>query len=321
MFYYKKRQIMCKINRKTNVIKPTVILFTAVLLFSTFIPETGPSVLSSENPISVFVSIEPQVTFVERIGGNRVTVHALVLPGENPATYSPAPEQMTVLSKSKLFFRIGVPFEESLIKRIENVAKQVQIVDTRKGIHLRKMEGLDEDYHSSNGDDVSHDHGGYDPHIWLSPILVQKQAKTICEALISIDPEGAHIYEANLRKFIHDLDDLHQKIKRSLAPVKGGTIFVFHPSFGYLADTYGLKQKAVESEGKTPKGKNLSQFIKMAKREKVRVVFVQPQFDQNAARKIASAIDGVVVSLDPLSKEYFKNMEAMADTIASALKK
>jgi len=97
--------------------------------------------------------------------------------------------------------------------------------------------------------------------------------------------------------------------------------FQSHPSFGYFADTYGLKQMAVEVEGKRPKGKNLSRFIKQAKKENVRVVFVQPQFDQNAAKKIASAINGAVISLDPLSREYFKNMEEIADKIETSLKK
>ena len=77
----------------------------------------------------------------------------------------------------------------------------------------------------------------------------------------------------------------------------------------------------MEIEGKSPKGKDLSSFIKLAKKEKVRVVFVQPQFDQNAALKIASAINGVVIPLDPLSGDYFNNMEAMADTVAVVLKK
>ena len=74
-------------------------------------------------------------------------------------------------------------------------------------------------------------------------------------------------------------------------------------------------------EGKAPKGKDLSLFIKKARENNVHVIFVQPQFDRSAARKIASAINGVVISLDPLSKDYITNMTEIAVKIRNALGK
>jgi len=46
---------------------------------------------------------------------------------------------------------------------------------------------------------------------------------------------------------------------------------------------------------------------------------VQPQFDRNAAKKIASAINGAVVSIDPLAFNYLANMENIAQNIIKAL--
>nr|MDA3787192.1 zinc ABC transporter substrate-binding protein [Desulfobacula sp.] len=117
-----------------------------------------------------------------------------------------------------------------------------------------------------------------------------------------------------------DLDDLDNRLKTVLKDLKGGNLFVFHPAFGYFTDAYGLKQIAVEAMGKAPKGKALSEIIKLAKKEKTRVIFVQPQFDRNAAQKIASAINGAVVSIDPLAYDYLANMENIAQSIAGALK-
>jgi len=96
-------------------------------------------------------------------------------------------------------------------------------------------------------------------------------------------------------------------------------VFVFHPAFGYFADAYGLQQIPVETMGRSPKGKELSAIIKLAKQENARVIFVQPQFDRQAARKIADAINGAVVSINPLAYDYLNNMEQMANTIADAL--
>ncbi len=280
------------------------------------------AVQNIELPIPVFVSIQPQAYFVERIGGKRVSVDVLVLPGKNPATYAPTPGQMTKLSKARLFFRIGVLFENVLVPKIENNIKQLKIIDTSKGIKLRKMkENPFLDQKKEETDDHRHDAGGFDPHIWLDPMIVKKQAKTILDALISFDPDGKSEYLTNHHIFARELDTLHEKIERALAPFKGGKIFVFHPAFGYFADAYGLTQVAVEIEGKAPKGKDLSRFIKNARQERVRVIFVQPQFDQNAAGKIAGAINGVVIPLDPLARDYIKNLEKIAETIAKIFKK
>ncbi len=278
---------------------------------------------ADEKSIPVFVSIFPQAYFVERIGRNRVTVHVLVLPGKNPATYAPSPAQMSKLAKAEIFFRIGVPFEEALMPKINNSTRQLQIIDTRKGIQLRKMARShhgDEEAHEKHRPRAEHHpNDGYDPHIWLSPILVKKQAETIYEALVKADPAGRTQYLSNYKAFVKDLETLHQKIKKSLAPVKGETLFVFHPAFGYFADAYGLKQMAVEMEGKAPKGKDLTLFIKKAKKEAVRIVFVQPQFDKRTAQKIAHAIQGAVVMLDPLAGDYIHNLEDMATKVSDAL--
>ena len=77
-----------------------------------------------------------------------------------------------------------------------------------------------------------------------------------------------------------------------------------------------MKQKAVETMGKSPKGKQLFSIIKAAKKEKARVIFVQPQFDTHTAQKIASAINGQVVSIDPLAYDYISNMRKIAAAVA-----
>ncbi|MBI9074492.1 MAG: zinc ABC transporter substrate-binding protein [Desulfatibacillum sp.] len=285
-------------------------------------------------PIPVYVSILPQADFVERIGGNRVIAEVLIPPGKSPATYSLTPAQMSALAKARVYFRIGVPFENALIPKIKNGAPHTLVVDTRKGVRLRTMESghHHEGEEELHGMEAHHDEGndgheesldehamGKDPHIWLDPLLVKIQAQTICQTLIHLDPPGKDYYQANLEAFVGDLNALHGEIAQALAPVKGSTVFVFHPSYGYLCDAFGLRQLAIELEGKTPKGKDLAAFIARAKKENVRVIFVQPQFDRNAAEKIAKSINGAVITMDPLAGDYFVNMKNMAKAISRAL--
>ena len=299
------------------------VLWAVVLVFLTNIP------VSAREKVQVFVSILPQKYFVERIAGDLAEVSVLVTPGKSPATYSPTPDQVRKLAESRVYFRIGVSFENGFMHKIASIAPDTRVVDTRKGILLRDMEDHihEQDHHDAHArvhdgkDDGHADMGaGKDPHIWMSPLRVKQQAATMADALVFLAPEHESRFRENYDAFARDLDRLHERLKTILAPLAGQNLFVFHPAFGYLADDYGLIQVPVETMGRAPKGKELSAIIRLAKQEKTRVIFVQPQFDQQAARKIAGAINGAVVSINPLAPDYLDNMVRMADTIADALK-
>lgn len=286
----------------------------------------GPSTASAKEVLKVQVSILPQKYFVERISGDLATVDVLLKPGKSPATYSPTPAQIKSLSQADLYFKIGVPFENGFLHKIESIEEDIRLVDCRKGIRLRQMQDQVDDHEEAghikdqahmaeHHEGEHHDHTGKDPHIWMSPKLVKIQAHTILEALVALDPSNQRIYKNNYTAFIQDLDHLDTRLTQTLSPYKGENLFVFHSAFGYFTDAYGMHQIAVETMGKSPKGKDLTAIIKLAKKEKARVIFVQPQFDRNTAEKIASAIKGHVVSINPLAYDYLANMKIIAKTI------
>jgi len=262
--------------------------------------------------ILVFVSIAPQAAFVERVGGDHVTPHVLVPPGRSPATYEPTPKQVAKLGEAKVFFCIGVPFEKGFLDELRSTHPDLEIVDTREGIELRRMR-------SSSGAGRPGEGWGDDPHIWLDPLRVKRQAKTICDALVRLDPGHRDAYESNLEAFRKDLDAVNDRIADTLAPLKGKKLFVFHPSFGYFADRYGLEQVSVEAEGKEPGPKQLAGLIEQAEQAGAKVIFVQPQFSTKSARTVARALDGKVVTLDPLARNSIENLETMASRIREAL--
>jgi zinc transport system substrate-binding protein len=257
----------------------------------------------------VFVSILPQKTFVERVGGEHVQVSVLVGPGQSPATYEPTPQQMAALSRAHVLFRIGVPFETSLLGKIARLNPDLRIIDTRRGVTLLPMEA----------DDHDHDHGGMDPHIWLDPQRVKIQAQTIADALTEFDPAHAADFAANLAAFQAELDALDAELAAALAPLRGKKLMVFHPSYGYFAARYGLTQLAVEAAGKSPPPRQIARWIEAARENGVKVIFVQPQFDDRTARAIAEAIDGAVIPLDPLAADFAANLRRIAARIGQAL--
>ena len=273
--------------------------------------------LYAREPVRVFVSILPQKYFVEQIAGGRALVSVMVGPGHNPAMYEPLPAQLMELAKAKLFFRIGVPFEESWLSRLASMNPGLKIIDTREGITLRPVER----FGIAAGGEGGHDfhEGGMDPHIWLSPALVKIQARNIVKALSKADAAGRGVYESNCRAFIERLELLARDIRTALESVSLKKMLVFHPSWGYFADEFGLRQLPVEIEGKEPNPRELAGIISYAKANGIRVIFVQAQFNTSTAGAIAREVGGTVVSIDPLAGDYMKNMITIAETIAKHL--
>ena len=95
---------------------------------------------------------------------------------------------------------------------------------------------------------------------------------------------------------------------------------VYHPAWGYFAKAYDLIQIPVEMEGKKPTPKGLQQLILSAKKDGIKVVFVQPQFSTKSAQTIAKAIGGHVVFADPLAFDWAKNLLLVARQFKDVLK-
>jgi zinc transport system substrate-binding protein len=264
--------------------------------------------------VPVFVSIAPQAYFVQQIGKELVDVQVLVEAGADPHTYEPKPQQMVALSKAALYFAIGIEFETAKLEKITAVNPRMQVVHMDHGILKLPMAVHD---HDEVEDD--HDHQeGLDPHIWLSPPLVMLQARSILMALQAVDPVHRSAYETNYRAFILDIVDLDADLRGTFDGLQGSSFMVFHPSWGTFAHAYGLNQVPIEIEGKSPKPAQLKELIEHARANRIKVVFVQPQFSAKSAQQIAKAIDGRVVAVDPLARDWGANLRRAAEEFKNA---
>ena len=291
-----------------------------LLLIGLFVPGCRVEPTVESDALQVTVSIVPQRYFLERIGGDRVSVNVMVLPGENPATYEPKPEQLKALSRSAAYLRIGVAFEDAWMDRISAANQDMLIVDTRQGIELIPIAAHDDHGESAAGDDPHSDgEGNLDPHIWLSPDLVRTQANIIRDALVQVDPEHRDLYTANLVAFGSELDDLQQDIGQKLAGVVNRKFMVFHPSWGYFAKDFGLEMVAIEVGGQEPSAAELADLIGEARKEGVKVIFAQPEFSTRAAETIARQIGGIVLLISPLAYDWADNLTKVADTLGQVL--
>jgi zinc transport system substrate-binding protein len=291
-------------------------------------------------PVTVAVSIAPQAYLVERIGAPHIKALTLVQPGQSPHSYQPSDSQVSRVMQSRVYLKMGVPFERGKwFKAIEQSGKEIPVTDMREGISLRKIdapckEDHDAQDHAHCGDEAcgeehahegtdayseeGHAHEGLDPHIWLAPALLKKQARTVARTLQELDPVHRGEFEANLATLLDDLDRLDEEIKEILAPFAGKSLFLYHPAWGYFCDAYAIEQVAIEFEGKEPSDEELTGLQKRLRSEDAKVIFVQPQIAGSSARAIAEVLDVEIRMLDPLVRDVIENLRTVAKTIAAS---
>jgi len=276
-----------------------IFVIRAILLAGLLIPA-----VAGATQLEVFTTVLPLQSLAEKIGGEHVNVTSMVQPGDDPHTFSPTSQQIAKLAQANLYITAGIQFEKVWMDRIESTNPEMEIIGDS-----------DEDDH---GHDHKHEHE-LDPHPWTSPLLAMKMADTIYNALIKLDPANSNQYDENRRSLQAELSLLDQEIQEQMQNLKQRKFMVFHPAWGHFAEQYGLIQIPIEHEGKEPGARALVELIREAKKENIKVIFVQPQFSRRAAEQVADAIDGRVVPIDPLSADYINNMKKISQQLSETL--
>jgi len=290
-----------------------------LLLLCTLLFASGPA-RGNAPPLQVVVSILPQQYLVERVAGDRVKILTLVQPGDNEATYSPGPATLAALDEAQLWFTLGVHFELVWLERITRDRPGLRVVSLAEGLPLREVEASWTVGRDGDDRERAHDHAGLpDPHTWTDPRLAARMATRIAATLARLDPEGAEQFHARAAALQEELFALHEEIAARLEPVRGTAFIVFHPSWGYFADAYGLRQLPIEIGGREPGPRGLAELIRRGQETDARVVFVQQQFSQRSARAVAEAIGAEVVEADPLALDYINNLRAVSQRMLAAL--
>lgn len=261
----------------------------------------------------VLVSVAPYRFFVEKIAGDTVKVGLMVPAGASAHTYEPTPKETLAASYADLWFLIGESFETRAVNAIKSHHPSLVLVDLRDNVRL-----ISSDPNHAHADHCCCHKNCQDLHIWLSPRESQTQAKTIAKALIELYPEHSELYEANLQKFLTELQTLDTDLETALKPINNRVFLVSHPAYGYFVRDYGMIQLSIEFEGKDPTPRQLTRVFEQARDNKIKTIFVQRQYSNKGARLIASKIGANVVNLDPYSEDYLNSMRDITREIVKS---
>jgi zinc transport system substrate-binding protein len=268
---------------------------------------------TSQDGILIALSITPQSWFVSQIAGDKAAVITLISTGQNQHTFEPSPRQIQSLALADAWILSGSEFEIGLRPKIETLFPKMLIVDGIQGVQFRLLENNHhDDQHSPSRELDSSSSIEIDRHTWLGREGAKVLASHIKNTLCALDNKNEAYYSGRYDSLIAVIDEEFDKLKISLAPLKGRSVFVYHPSFGYFLDEFGIKQEAVESGGKEPSPRELNNLITKIKEENAAAIFVQTQFPSGAVKTLASSAGLEVVSLDPFSYDWLENIKLIA---------
>lgn len=274
------------------------------LLIAGFLSACSPQPASQEK--TLYVSILPIRSLVKEIVGEDFRIEVLVPPGASPETFEPTPRQFIGLNEAQLVFNVGLlEFETALLDKIEDRTK---IVDLSRGIV--RIEGSCA-HAGRNGSDHAH---GVDPHMWTSPRALQRMAKNAYEAIHARWPDSAK-YTANHARLQEELRQLDLRTAEKIARSGIRYFIIYHPALTYYARDYGLRQEAVEADGKEPSAKRLTALIRQARKDGIGRILYQSQFPVSVVETIARDIGAECTEIDPLREDAIANIDSITDLI------
>ncbi len=307
--YNVKRKLFAFASEGYSVIEMKILKKCLILLISAvfmlFCVSCGNNPDNNSGKKIIAVTIVPQATFVKAVCGDSFEIVTLIPPGGSPESYEPSPMVIRKFEKAEIFFRIGVPAENT--GSVADIPEKVKVVSLQEEVSKTYPELLFEE-------------GERDHHIWLSPKRVKIMIDVILRELSIIDPENAEIYNKNAQNYKNQLDVLDNEIKNIFKDIENPKFIAYHPAFGYFADEYDITMYALEEEGKEVTISRLKEMADLAKEEKIKVVFYQEETDSLRAKAFAEEIGGKAVMLSPLSGNYIDNLKTMAEKIAESMR-
>ena len=277
----------------------------------------GGAMAESEDKLNVIASFYPMYDFAQKIGGDRIEVVNLVPAGTEPHDWEPAASDIANLEQADVFIYNGAGLEhwtDDVLKSLDN--GKLVVAEASSGLELNE-----------GGED-----GGYDPHVWLSPVNAKVEMANIRDALTKADPDGAEVYGANYDQWAAELDKLDAEYKETIATLSNKDIVTAHQAFGYLCQTYGLNQVAIEglSPDSEPSPARMAEVIEYCKEHAVKVIFFEELVNPDVAETIASATGATTDVLNPIEgltddqvtagDDYFSIMRQNLEALKNALR-
>jgi manganese/iron transport system substrate-binding protein len=255
---------------------------TAAALTALLVATVGCSSSNSTSSLTVVTSTTVLADFVHQVGGDRVSVTALVPKGGDVHTFDPSASEATAVSRAGLIVMNGLGLDDWLV----SFAQEVGAGDTPDVQLAVDLPGVD--YIDNN------------PHLWMDAAYAAKYVERVRQKLIEIDPDGREVYDSNAVRYQQQLTALDDWARAQLAtiPADERRVVTFHDAFPYFAAAYDLEMVGVlvESPGQDPSPAAVARLIDAIRQSGVKVILAEAQFGDQLAQTISDETGVTVVN-------------------------
>ncbi len=263
-----------------------------VLLVGLIVPVLGgcaaPGVTPAPGQLTVVTTTTVLADLVHQVAGTRALVTSLVPRGGDVHTFDPRPSSLRAVSSASLIVRNGLGLDDwvaGIVANTGTAAPVVAVAEDLPGVRYLPGEGAA---------------GTVNPHVWMNVGNAARMVAKIADALTAVDPSGAGSYADRAAAYEARLARLDGEMRARLAaiPEADRTVVAFHDAFPYLADAYGLRVDGtiVSAPGQDPSAGSIADLITAIRRDHVKAVFAEAQFNDELARMIADETGVAVVS-------------------------
>jgi manganese/zinc/iron transport system substrate-binding protein len=269
-----------KSNNKTNLIahiRVTVIaLFSLVLFGACETKQTKAK--SQDDKIQVVTTTGMIKDAVEHVAGARADVIALMGAGVDPHLYKATQGDLQKLTDADVIFYNGLHLEGKMGEVFEKLGKIKSVIAVTATIdekELRAVPGFQ---------------GTHDPHIWFDVKLWENAVVAVSDYLKQHDPANSSLYENNAKKYIEQLDSLHQAVKVSIQriPEAQRVLITAHDAFGYFGDAYEIEVRGLQGISTVSEFglKDVTELVNFIIARKIKAIFVESSVSQRSIEAV-----------------------------------
>lgn len=222
------------------------------------------------NPIRVVCTTGMVADMLENLGGQRLTVRALMGPGVDPHLYKATPGDVRLLTSADAVFYSGLHLEGRLAELLEKLDHWKPAYAVTDGLRetrdprLRMMPGTE---------------NVFDPHVWFDVALWADCARYAAEKLMALDPAHADEYRQNAAAYVGQLEALDALCRMRLAqvPKQRRVLITAHDAFGYFGAAYDVEVRGLQGISTTAEADlgGVNAIIDLLATRGIKAVFVE----------------------------------------------
>jgi zinc/manganese transport system substrate-binding protein len=261
-----------------------------------------PASARAASKLNVVTATTDLAALAQEVGGDRIDVESIARGYQDPHFVEAKPSFLLKLRRADLLVVIGLQLEigwlPPLITQSGNPKIQVSAPGYLDASQFAEILEIPTTQVTRAMGDV---HPLGNPHYWLDPQNGLRIARGIQQKLAELRPGDAAYFEQRFQAFSQRLQQAEQRWDEQMKALRGRKVVTYHRSWPNFAKRFGLDVVGyVEPRpGIPPSPGHTVELIQMMRREKVKVILVEPYFDLKTPNAVARETGAKVVVLMP----------------------